>query len=479
MLENILDWIETNRKKFTEISDRIWSYAEVRWTEKKSSALLVKHLEEAGFDIQRDVADIPTAFIASYGTEKPVIGLLGEYDALAGLSQVTETKKKPVKEGDSGHGCGHNLLGTASFAAALAVKEAIDSGEVKGTIRFYGCPAEEGGSGKTFMVKAGFFADLDLAMTWHPGPFNRVASYNLLARYSVVFKFHGKAAHAASAYNGRSALDAVELMNIGVNYLREHIIPDARLHYVILKGGEAPNIVPAEAEVWYYVRAPDTRTVEEIYQRVLKIAEGAALMTETDVEVEFLTGSSNLLLNNVLEKVILEKMNFVGSPKFNEEEIKFAQKLRETFPPGSIKNLLATLPPELQELKEQLKDQIMCDRVIPPFLKGKVLPGSSDVGDVSWATPTAQFSTACCALGTPGHSWQLVAQAGMSIGHKGMLTAAKILALAAIEMMKKPELVELARQEFEEKIKKQPYIFPMPDGTKLPFARQEKDLERK
>ncbi|MCJ7432501.1 MAG: amidohydrolase [Anaerolineales bacterium] len=297
------------------------------FTEERSSAVQVKMLEEAGFQVKQNIADIPTAFIASYGTGSPIIAILGEYDALPGLSQEKVAHPRPRVAGGNGHGCGHNLLGTAGLASAMAVKEAIQMGDVKGTIRYYGCPAEENGAGKTFMVKAGAFKDVDLSLCWHPDSYNAVLTVNALAVISVFFRFHGKSAHAAmDTYNGRSALDAVELMNVGVNYLREHIIPDGRLHYVITNGGgTAANVVPAFAESKYIVRAPLMSQTEDIYQRVIDIAKGAAMMTGTEMEIVNKRGMSNLVLNKTINGVFYEKMVEVGAPHFDAEEEKLAR----------------------------------------------------------------------------------------------------------------------------------------------------------
>ncbi|MFX0065755.1 MAG: M20 family metallopeptidase [Candidatus Hermodarchaeota archaeon] len=470
MSKKIEEWIETNREKFIKISDKIWSYAEIGLLEEKSSKFLADTLEEAKFKVEREVADMPTAFIASYGTGKPVIAILGEFDALPGLSQVAEPVKKPMKEGAPGHGCGHNLFGAACLAACMAVKKVIETGEVKGTIRFYGCPAEENADAKGWMVRAGLFDDVDISLTWHPADLNSIIAFNFQAIYSVLFKFHGRSAHAAGdPFNGRSALDAVELMNVGCNYLREHITPDARIHYVITNGGEAPNVVPAEAEVWYFIRAPLLDQMKEIYPRVVKVAKGAALMTETEVEIDFLGGSANLLPNITLEELLFEKMKKVGPPPFSEEDQEFAREIRKTFSQDYFDNFLAWLPKDMREFVEQLRDVNLCNVTVPILGRGHTIGGSTDVGDVSWVTPTAQFTSACFTIGTPGHSWQSVAHAGMSIGHKGMLNAAKILALAAIELMQKPELREKARKEFEEKIKKTPYECSIPDDAKPPI----------
>jgi aminobenzoyl-glutamate utilization protein B len=466
-----VEWIRTNRDRFINLSNQIWDFAELGFTEKRSSELLAGALEAEGFTVRRGVADIPTAFVASFGVGKPVIAILGEYDALPGLSQECVPYQKPRQEGGNGHGCGHNLLGVASFAAALAVAEKIRAGEVKGTVRYYGCPAEENGAAKTFMVKAGVFNDADLSLTWHPDAYNGILGINILANIWVNFRFHGKASHAAAdPQNGRSALDAVELMNVGTNYLREHIIPEARIHYVITNGGgSAPNVVPPLAESQYIIRAPLLSQVHEIYPRVLDIAKGAALMTGTEMEAIFKIGMSNLLLNDTITDVFHEKMTAIGAPEFAADEIKFAEEIGATFPPGDTRgyvtkafgNAAGSLIPEKE-------NGTLLTAIMPNTHMGFVLPGSTDVGDVSWVTPTGQITTATMALGTPGHSWQTVAQSRMGIGQKGMLFAGEAMALTALEFMTNPKRLQAARGEFEQKIAKTPYVCPIPDGVK-PF----------
>lgn len=475
MLRKYAKWIETIKEKLITISDKIWEFAETGLEEYKSSKLLADTLKDAGFDVEMGVADMPTAFYASYGNGKPIVAILGEYDALPGISQVAEPIKKPLKEGAPGHGCGHNLLGAAGLGAALSVKEAIDAGDANGIVRFYGCPAEEIFNSKGYMINCGVFDDVDICLTWHPDSFNMLNDMSALAVNSVVFKFHGRTAHAAGdPYNGRSALDAVELMNIGANYLREHVISDARLHYVITNGGKAPNVVPEYAEVWYFVRAPERYQVDEIYGRLVKIAEGATLMTETKMEIEFLSGMYNTMYNKVVQEVIKKAMRKVGAPKFDEEDHKFAEELKKSLPPHSLDGYMKLVPPNLKELALQVFSQLLNTIVLPPIGSGQVLPGSTDVADVSWNIPLGEFVMAGSIIGAPGHSWQNAASAGMSIGHKGMLTAAKVLTLSAIELMNKPELVEKAHQEFEEKHKDKKYKSPLPEGLKPPFHRLNK-----
>jgi aminobenzoyl-glutamate utilization protein B len=419
------------------------------------------------------VAAMPTAFVASYGNGKPTIAVLGEYDALPGLSQVTEYIKKPLKEGAPGHGCGHNLLGTAGIGGVLGVKKAIDAGEVKGTIKYYGCPAEENFNAKGYMISpGGVFEDIDIAITWHPSWDNSIAVQSNNALNSVFFKFYGKTAHAAAdPYNGRSALDAVELMNVGANYMREHMIPDARLHYVITNGGLAPNIVPAEAEVHYFVRSPERYQVEELYNRLKKIAEGAVLMTETRLEIDFIGGTYNPIRNKVVNNVIYEKMRELGPPRFNKDEQVFAQELKKTMPPIEVTQIKKIVPPHMLDAALQTLSEPLFPIISPPLGEGTVEAGSTDVGDVTWNMPLGEFGTACHVVGSPGHSWQNVATSGMSIGHKGMIKAAQIICLTALEFLSNPQLIDKAREEFNSTYKDKSYKSPFPEGHKPPFHR--------
>lgn len=468
---NLVDYIETHQKTFTGLSDSVWGFAELGYKEEQSSELLSKALEEAGFTLEKGVAGIPTAFVASYTKGKgPVIAILGEFDALDGLSQDCVPYKKPLVNGAPGHGCGHNLLGVAGIASCFALQQALMAGDLAGTIRYYGCPAEEGGAAKAFMAKAGLFQVVDICLTWHPDMFNATSWANFLANYRVEFKFHGKAAHAAAdPYNGRSALDAVELMNVGVNYLREHIIPDARIHYVITKGGGiAPNVVPAEAASLYSVRTPRTDQLEALFERVKDVARGAALMTGTEVEIQVDSGMSHMLLNATINQVLQEKMEQVGAPKFNPEEKAFAAEIARTIPPNSLEQSAPLYGLDAEAISV-LKDKLLHEAVLPPFKPEIIQPGSTDVGDVSWVAPTGQILTACMALGTPGHSWQIVAQGKMGIGHKGMLYAAKVMALAAADFMLNPGLVRQAQDEFKKRRATSDYTSPIPDGLKPPI----------
>ncbi|MFX1428162.1 MAG: M20 family metallopeptidase [Promethearchaeota archaeon] len=467
------EWIQKNQQNFTEISDKIWEFAELGFQEYQSSAILVRTLEESGFNVDKGVASIPTAFVASYGNSKSTIAVLGEYDALPGLSQETKPIRKPLKEGAPGHGCGHNLLGVAGIAAVLAIKKAIDDGEVKGTIKYYGCPAEEIFNTKGYMIKPGnLFEDIDISITWHPGIINGIVVQSNNAMNSVFFKFFGKTAHAAAdPYNGRSALDAVELMNVGANYMREHIIPDARLHYVITNGGLAPNVVPDEAEVHYFVRSPERHQVDELYERLINVAKGAVLMTETRLEIDFFSGTYNPIRNEVVNNVIYEKMRQLGPPKFNEEEKSFAKELKKSVPPPDFTGLKKIVPPDKWEKAMKNHKQPLFPVVSPPLGKGTVMAGSTDVGDVSWYTPLGEFGTACHVTGSPGHSWQNVVTSGMSIGHKGMINAAQVICLTALEFLHNPELVKKAREEFNNEFKDKSYKSPFPEGYTLPLHR--------
>lgn len=467
-------YIDSQQDVFVELSNQIWQFAELGYQEVRSAKLLADALQTAGFAVERGIADIPTAFVARYGHDKPVIAILGEYDALPGLSQAVASHQQPIQAGGSGQACGHNLLGVGSLAAAMAVQEAIAAGDTKGTICYYGCPAEENGSGKAFMVKAGVFDDVDLCLTWHPGTFNGIASSMTSANYKVKFRFYGRASHAAAdPHNGRSALDAVELMNVGINYLREHIITDARIHYVITNGGGlAPNIVPAYAESFYLIRAPRSDQLKAIYERVIDVARGAAQMTGTEVEIAFHAGASNLVLNDTIAGVMYAKLNAVSLPVFGDEERVFAREIAETFPKetGRIERMVNRYGPEVIPLLDGIAESLLFEGVLPVDKQVVHTPGSTDVGDVSWVVPTGQITTACHAFGTPGHSWQIVAQSGMSIGHKGMLYAAKVLALSALVFIRQPDLLRQAQIEFAARVKDTPFVSPIPEGAKPPIT---------
>lgn len=430
--DDVFKSIDSKYDQYSNIAHRIWEFAEVGYQEVKSSELLQETLSKAGFKIERGVAGIPTAFVASYGSGKPVIAILGEFDALPGVSQDAVPEVKPVPGRTAGHACGHHLFGTASSAAAIAVKEWLIANKKAGTIRLYGTPAEEGGSGKVYMVREGLFNDVDAVLHWHPGSMNSASFGSSLANKSGKFRFTGVASHAAaSPERGRSALDAVEAMNNMVNMMREHVPSEARIHYVITRGGEAPNVVPAFAEVYYYVRHPDRNQVVSIWDRVVKAAEGAAMGTETKVQYEVTGGVFNLLANESLSKAMDNNLRLVGGYTYTDQERDFAQKIQKTF---------TGTPPKLESTNAIIDFSASGD-------KG----GSTDVGDVSWVVPTAGLSTATWVPGTAAHSWQAVAAGGMSIGSKGMMMAAKTLAGTAMDLFETPALIAEAKKEFDDK----------------------------
>ncbi|PWW43472.1 MULTISPECIES: M20 family metallopeptidase [Paenibacillus] len=454
LTQYISNVIEGKSALFTDASDRIWEFAETRFDEFQSAELLMELLESEGFTIERGVAGLETGFVASYGTGLPVIALLGEYDALADLSQEAGISTyHPVQPRGNGHGCGHNLLGIGALAAAVAVKDyLVDHPETKGTIRFYGCPAEESGYGKTYLAREGYFKDVDAALSWHPHSLNAVMHGSSNAVIHGTFTFKGISAHAAAApHLGRSALDAVELMNIGSNYMREHMIDQARIHYAITNsGGFAPNVVQAEAEVTYLVRAPKTAQVRSLFERLVKVAEGAALMTETAMEFKYEGACANLIPNSTLEKVMHQHLVAFGAPEYEEEEYSYAKAIYDTLPLQNQQEAGALVGPELAPL--------LAERPLPNFIapysdeKETFMGGSTDVADVSWNVPTAQCITSTMAFGTPLHAWQTVAQGKSTYAHKGMLLAAKTMAATAIESILHPEIVKEAKQELQDRL---------------------------
>lgn len=465
--EHAFNWIENNKKRIIEISDKIWEFAELGLIEFKSSALLADELEKNGFKVERGIADMPTAFTATWGEGTPIIGIMGEYDALPGLSQKKVPWKEPLEPGKPGHGCGHNIHGTSGMAAAIAVKEAMEKHGIKGTVKFFGCPAEENFSGKVFMVRAGYFSNVDAVISHHPSTMNEASLMSSLAVNSVKFHFYGKASHAgASPEHGRSALDAVELMNVGVNYLREHIIQDARIHYVIEKGGDQPNIVPAYARSWYYVRAPERDQLDFIYNWVLDIAKGAALMTKTEVKTEFIEGCYNLIPNKTIAKLIVKNMREIGLPKYSDEDLKFAEEIAKTITPEMK---VAQLKKSKRPGWERLVDKLLDDEVPDPWGEGETSHGSTDVADVSWQAPTVEFSTATWILGTPAHSWQAVAQNGVGIGHKSLIFAAKVMASTVIDLLTNPDILNKAKEEHKQRINGKKYKSPIPPEHKPPI----------
>jgi len=461
------EWIEGNKERLIEISDRIWEFAELGLIESKSSALLADELEKHGFKLERGIAGMPTAFVASYGKDKPVIGIMGEYDALPGLSQKAVPRQEPSEPEKPGHGCGHNIYGTSGMAAVVAVKKALEKSGSGGTVKFFGCPAEENYSGKVYMVRDGFFNGLDAAFGHHPSSMNAASLRSSLAIVSARFHFYGRAAHAGgSPEQGRSALDAVELMNIGVNYLREHVIQDARIHYIVEKGGFQPNIVPPYARSWYYVRAPERNEVEYIYDWIVEIAKGAAMMTRTELKVEVEAGIYNTVPNRVLAELIVKNMREVGLPKHSKAELEFAEQIAKTIPREmKVTALKKTKRPGW----ERLVDKLLDDEVPEPWGDGDYSHGSTDVADVSWQVPTVEFGTATWALGTPGHSWQNVAQSKVGLGHRSLVFSAKVMAGTVLDLLADQKIVQKAREEHRQRLGGKKYKSPIPPDHKPPL----------
>lgn len=471
-IHELADFFRVQTPRMTALADKIWSLAELRYAETASTRLHMDALASTGFTITRNLADIPTAFLAAWGEEGPVIAFLGEYDALSGLNQqsgalvCTPSIDNP---GMAGHGCGHHLLGTSAHFAAIALQAYLQAHGLKARIRYYGCPAEEGGSGKTFMARAGVFDDVDVALTWHPGSHTGVLSQSTLANIQAKFVFHGKASHAAhSPHLGRSALDAVELMNVGVNYLREHMPSDARVHYAVTDaGGLSPNVVQARAEVLYLVRARQNSEAVELYERVKNVARGAALMTECQVDVVFDKACSNLLQNKTLNQVMYAQMQALGQLEVSAAEQKRAVDFQATLQANDLESASRPLASVLRG-----KVPAIFEGIAPYDDRDEsVLFGSTDVADVSWIAPTVQAWVACYAFGTPLHSWQMVSQGQSGLAHAGMVRAAQILTGTAAELVKHPELIAQAKAELLERRHHRPYACPIPADVPLPFQR--------
>lgn len=466
MYEAFLKVIDEQAERLTKLSDAIWEHPETAFSEYNSSKLLIEYLKEERFQVTSPAYGIETAFTASFGSGKPVIGLLGEFDALAGLSQVSNVcEKKPLMEGGNGHGCGHNLLGVGTLAAAVMVKSYLEETKTSGTVIYYGCPGEEGGSGKAFMAREGAFEILDCALSWHPSELNRVIQNSSLANLQVLYKFSGISAHAAgNPEDGRSALDALELMNVGINFLREHMISSARIHYAMVNtGGFSPNVVQAYAEGLYLIRAPKMEQVEDLFKRVNKVAEGMALAAETKVSYEIIKSCANLIPNRTLEKVLYKSMQEVALPDYQEEDYNYARQMTNTsnLPRGSL------LEKHRKLLKEEWHRELVSKMIGSP-LYHFVLPyeemiepicmgGSTDVGDVSWQCPTAQIETATWVPNSGGHSWQIVAQGKGRIAHKAMLYSGKVLGLSAIKLIGNSELLKAAQEDFQEALEGRVY----------------------
>jgi len=469
--------VAAKKEKAEKIALDIWNYAEIAYQETQSAAELEEALTSEGFEVKTNIADIPTAFTATYvsGSGKPVMGILAEYDALDGLSQkAAVTEEEPVVAGGCGHGCGHNLLGGGAYAAAVAVKDYLQKTGKNGTIILFGCPAEEGAGSKQFIARAGYFDNVDFAYTWHPATVNEVSADGSVAIMGANFIFDGIASHAGGApHLGRSALDGCELMNIGVNYLREHMLDQARVHYAYSDaGGTAPNVVQSHAVIKYEVRAPKVRQMQELFARVAKIAEGAAIMTETKMHYDITMAFSDYRPNKTLAPVVAEALEDLGAPEWTEEEYKMAADMLRTYSRGTLNNIKENLAETFegadvaQMLEKPLHSGIRA--FDPRFFQYK--SGSTDVGDVGYATPTVELHVATACLGNVGHSWQNTSFAGSNIGLKGMIRAAEVLALACIRTMDQPDLIAKAKEELLVKNGGK-YVCPLPDYVTPPIGR--------
>src|SRR3569833_2737958 len=457
--------VDEIKTRFIDLADRVWAMPEVCYTEARSAAEHLAELQHQGFRITENVAGIPTALIGEWGEGGPVIAFLGEYAALPGLSQEAGiAEQRPIEVGGHGHGCGHNLLGSAALLAATAVKDWLKVTATPGRVRYYGCPAEEGGAAKAFMVRAGAFKDADIAITWHPSSFWEVVMTPSLANTRADFIFTGRTAHAAaSPHLGRSALDAVELMNVGVNYMREHMPSDARVHYALLDtGGIAPNVVQAHARVRYSIRARDLPGMNELVGRVSKIAEGAALMTETKVEMKIISAVSNILANTPLEQALHNIMEELGPPHFDDADKDFASQIQRALTAKAISS-------DYNSIGMDPSDRPLADFLVPLNATRNPQVGSTDVGDVSWVVPTVQVHAPTVAIGTPFHTWQVVAQGKSPHAHKAMVQAAKAMAGLGIKALIEPELIKAAKADLTKRTAKTPYVCPLPDHVAPPL----------
>jgi aminobenzoyl-glutamate utilization protein B len=467
--KQIAGLIDKKAAVFTALNDRVWECAEIRFGLKKSADAICAALEGEGFTIERGVAGMAHGFIATWGKGAPVIGILGEYDALPSLSQQAGlAEKRPLTPGGNGHGCGHSALGAGSAAAAAGIKDYMREQGLSGTVKYYGCPAEESGSGKAYLARAGAFKGLDAALTWHPMMENSVWTMSSLANYQIFFSFKGISAHAAaSPENGRSALDAAELMSVGVNYLREHIIQEARVHYAYTDvGGGLPNVVQPTAELLYFIRAPKPAQVQSIFERVCDIAKGAALMTGTTMSYRWDSAAANYLVNDTLGRAMHANLSALGPVKWTESDLAFARSFQATLGEGARKTIPAAIaryfPKAAPADLAAMAAGPMLDNIVPYMETSRVMPASTDVGDVSWQTPIAQLTTACYPLGTVSHSWQLTACGQSPLVHKGLIQAAKVIAFTAADLLENPGLVADAKAEHQRRLAGESYRCPIP-----------------
>jgi len=459
-------WVEEHQATFCELSDRVWGMPEICYTEYRSVAEHTAMLKQQGFRVTENVADIPTAVMGEAGDGGPIIAFLGEYDALPGLSQAAGVASySPLPGNGNGHGCGHNLLGSAAMLAATAMKAWLEETGLPGRVRYYGCPAEEGGAAKSFMARAGAFDGVDVAITWHPGAHHEVAKPLSLANTRMDFFFTGRSSHAAaSPHLGRSALDGVELMNVGVQYLREHVPQDSRIHYAMLdSGGIAPNVVQAKAAVRYAIRSRDVHAMFDLNERVKRVAQGAAMMTDTKVEISIMSAVSNLLGNRPLEEAMQRNLEALGPVAFDQADLTFAADIQATLSPEEIDSCYRKTGVKPANPKP------LSDYIIPLDTQGEVMIGSTDVGDVSWVIPTVQAHVPTMAIGTPGHSWQLTAQGKMPAAHKGLTHVAKVMAATAVDVLTDKVLLAQVKKAHFEQISEKPYHCPIPPDVKPPI----------
>ncbi len=460
-------WIEENQDHLIRTCDRIWQLAELGLLEYKTADLLAAEADQYGFTVERGIAGMPTAFLATWGAKPPVIGILAELDALPGLSQRPVPYEEPLAEGAPGHACGHNIYATSALAGAIALKTAMEEHNIRGTIKLFGCPAEETLVGKIWLVRDGYFDGVDAVLAHHPGSVNTASMASSNAMNSAKLHFYGKASHAAvSPEQGISALDAAELLNVGINYMREHVIDAARIHYVMEEGGGQPNIVPPYVRGWYYVRAPERDQVEYLFDWVLRIADGADMMARTTHRVELLSACYNKLPNRTLSELVVANMRRIGAPVHTPEELEFASALEKTVPQElKLQVLRNEARPRWQEMAGSLFDE----RVLDPWDEGRASKGSTDVSDVSWVAPTVEFSTVACTLATSYHSWQLAAQAGMSIGHKSLLFSSKVIAATALELVGEPTVLQETKEEWRRRLGGRVYTSPVPADHQPPL----------
>jgi aminobenzoyl-glutamate utilization protein B len=463
----IIDSVRRKAEIFTGVSDKIWDFAEMRFDLPRSADAIISVLESEGFDVARGVGGMSDAFVATWGGGGPTVGFLAEYDALAGMSQAADQfEKQPLATCGNGHGCGHNGLGAGSLAAAVALKDCLaERGTPAGTVKFYGCPAEESGSGKAFMARGGVFDGADALFSWHPWTETRVWGTSSLANYQVFYRFSGVSSHAAASPEmGRSALDAAELMSVGVNYLREHIIDAARIHYAYVDaGGGSPNVVQPTAKVLYFIRAPRSSQVKPIFERVTDVARGAALMTGTSMEVEWDSACSEFIINDALSRAMYDNMLALGDIEYSADEIEYAGKYAATLPDIARRGVADMLKKSFGDDAGGMAADPLLSRVFPYAMTDAAMPGSTDVGDASWIAPTAQALVTTYPAGTPAHSWQWVAAGKSSIMHKGILYAGRAMAMTALDAIDNPDLLAEAKREHERRLGGEKYSCAIPE----------------